>query len=601
MLEAFLKIGIMVYNVDTGIDIKGDNTMKRHKYGLLKFIRNYRFHSVFFKNLLLIIATLLLPFFCLLGVTYYSYNQIYESKVHAHTDEMRTMIYEDVDSLFSELQEKLYFLSLDDDVKLFCISGSSENQFYNYQEIYKLAEMCKLTSDVIDDVYIYASSSDVIFSAAGLTPFDNFEKTEVIDFWDSTGSKYQFDFVQEKTYSGQKKLINMYYSVKYGATLQGLFVLRIDMYDLQKRLDYGDDINITLLKNNVVIFDTNNEYLGEVVKDIELLVAHKDNSLVHKSTLAAYGLDLVIQIENAGLLESLMSVRYLFVGVVIVSLLLSVLFAFYISKKIYAPITYILKVLEERSEGEEKKILVNKNEIDQIVQGISKTVSQKENAEQELAMRIKLLRKAQAVALQAQINPHFVDNTLETIKWMIVKKLGRDNDISEMLTCFSKLIHTSLENSDTFVSLSDEIEYVRKYLYIQEKRFNDQFEVLWSIPKELENCKVIKLILQPIVENAINYGIKPFSEKGLIEIKAFTEANTLYVTVRNSGLGLPMSKVEAINKSVRGNDIKESDHIGLSNVNQRIVLAFGPEYGVNLSSSIVDGTIVTLSFPYDCD
>ena len=119
--------------------------------------------------------------------------------------------------------------------------------------------MCKLTSDVIDDVYIYAYSSDVIFSAAGLTPYDHFEKTEVIDFWDSTGSKYQFDVVQEKTLSGHKKLINMYYSVKYGATLRGLFVLRIDMYDLQKRLDYGDDINIMLLKNNIVIFDTNNE------------------------------------------------------------------------------------------------------------------------------------------------------------------------------------------------------------------------------------------------------------------------------------------------------------------------------------------------------
>lgn len=573
--------------------------MKKRKYGLLSVIKNYRFHSIFFRNLVLVFSMTILPLLLVLGVTHYSYGQIYESKEDAYVDEMRTMIYEDVDALFKELRDKLLFLSLDDDVKLFSLSGSIENQLYNHEEIHKIIDMFKLTSEVIDDVYIYAPSSNLILSSAGLIQYDHFDYQEMIDNWDSSGSLYQFDYARQKTFGGQRGFLNMYYSVKYGAATRGVFVLRVDMHDLRNALDYGDNIGLLILNDNQVIFDSSNQLLGESIDDIDTLNAASKKDLVLSRKIPAYGLDVVIHMDNSGLSEYMAGIRNLIFAAFAIILFLCVALAFYISIKIYDPFAHILAVLEEHSGIDENQLLQNKNEISHILNSISRTISQKKDVEDELLMRIKLLRKAQAVALQAQINPHFIDNTLETINWMTVEKLGGNNEISEMLNCFSKLIHISLESSDTFVTLGDEVEYVKKYLFIQQKRFKDQFEVVWSIPTELENCQVIKLILQPIVENAINYGVKPFDEKGLIKIKAFTEGDTLFVEVSDSGLGLPESKVEEINKSVRGNDIKESNHIGMSNVNQRIVLAFGQEYGVTLSSGIAEGTKVTMRFPYN--
>lgn len=140
--------------------------------------------------------------------------------------------------------------------------------------------------------------------------------------------------------------------------------------------------------------------------------------------------------------------------------------------------------------------------------------------------------------------------------------------------------------------------YVKKYLFIQQKRLDDGFAVVWNVEEGLENCKVIKMILQPVVENAINYGIKPYVGKGTLWIEAVRRGDIVCISVKDSGMGITEEEVEEINCSIKKTVIKESDHIGLSNVNQRIILAFGEEYGVTVRSKINLGTTVTLELPY---
>ena len=122
--------------------------------------------------------------------------------------------------------------------------------------------------------------------------------------------------------------------------------------------------------------------------------------------------------------------------------------------------------------------------------------------------------------------------------------------------------------------------------------------MVWNIESGLENNKIVKLILQPIVENAINYGIKPYDGKGTIEIKAYSTVDRVKIIVKDSGWGLSPQEVEQINTSIRKTVIKESDHIGMSNVNQRLILAFGEAYGVTVSSKIGNGTSITIELPY---
>lgn len=220
--------------------------------------------------------------------------------------------------------------------------------------------------------------------------------------------------------------------------------------------------------------------------------------------------------------------------------------------------------------------------------------------EEELAFRIKLMKKAQAVALQSQINPHFINNTLETINWMAVAKLGMGNDVSEMLNCLSQILRFSLGDSDTYVTLREELEYVKKYLFIQQKRLKNGFDVVWQIAEDTYDCKVIKILIQPVIENAIKYGIKPYQDKGTLMISAQKQDDKLCIVVKDSGMGLTKEEVTEINQSIKKQVIKESNHIGLSNVNQRIILSFGEAYGVVVDSAINGGTRVMLTLPWQC-
>ena len=148
------------------------------------------------------------------------------------------------------------------------------------------------------------------------------------------------------------------------------------------------------------------------------------------------------------------------------------------------------------------------------------------------------------------------------------------------------------------MTLQEEISYVKKYLFIQQKRLDDNFVVIWDVPAELENCKIIKMSLQPLIENAINYGIIPYSNTGELRIEANRAEDRVYIRVKDSGLGLTEEEAEEINRSIQKQVIKESSHIGLNNVNQRIILAFGEQYGVTVKSRGLEGTTVELELPY---
>lgn len=254
--------------------------------------------------------------------------------------------------------------------------------------------------------------------------------------------------------------------------------------------------------------------------------------------------------------------------------------------------------MRDNSEYGEKNILNNENELSYLISSMQSTLSRNKDIEEELKERVILTKKAQSVALQAQINPHFLNNTLESINWMAIGKLGSDNDISEMINCLSELLRTSLDTAEMFVTIQDEIRYAQKYIYIQQKRLGSNFDVHFSIPQELENSKIIKMLLQPLIENGINYGIRPYDNCGFLKIEAIRIEDMVHICVKDSGMGMTEEEVSEINRSIQETVIKESNHIGLSNVNQRIKLVFGEDYGVVVKSKISKGTEVVISIPY---
>ena len=205
-------------------------------------------------------------------------------------------------------------------------------------------------------------------------------------------------------------------------------------------------------------------------------------------------------------------------------------------------------------------------------------------------------RKYELQALQAQINPHFLYNTLDSIIWMAETN---DSNIVAMTEALAKLFRISLNKGNEEITLERELEHVKNYLIIQSMRYADKFTYEISVEPGVEKCRTIKLILQPVVENCIYHGIKKKRGSGKITIRAFRRGDDLIIEISDDGCGMPPEVCQKIlSDEIEPENISGSG-IGIKNVNERIQLRFGKRYGLSYMSEEGVGTTVTYILPYD--
>jgi two-component system sensor histidine kinase YesM len=195
--------------------------------------------------------------------------------------------------------------------------------------------------------------------------------------------------------------------------------------------------------------------------------------------------------------------------------------------------------------------------------------------------------------LQAQINPHFIHNTLNAIGHQ-AEKAG-NTEIFESLKSFNILLRASISGTEDLIELSEELELVGNFINILQLRYGSRFSIDMDIETDLEEMMVPKLILQPLVENSIFHGIEPTGKKGKIEIKAFRINNTVEISVKDDGMGIASGEVSSILEN--SNKARQFNRIGLKNVDDRIKILFGKEYGLKIKSKEGSGTIVSINIP----
>jgi two-component system sensor histidine kinase YesM len=286
---------------------------------------------------------------------------------------------------------------------------------------------------------------------------------------------------------------------------------------------------------------------------------------------------------------------------VLISVLLSAIASFIISIRTYEPLRNIMSIIDDpdsiQIRTKETGGSDSVNETRYIINTILKTLKTNHEMERELSYELSLLNKAQTVALQYQINPHFLMNTLDTINWTAIGLTDGENKVSSMVACLADLFRLSLDTKDNLISIGQELEYAKKYLFLLEIRYPDKFDVIWDIQKEALAYKIVKLSIQPLVENAVYHGIKPKRQKGNLTIRCFLDGENIRVEVEDDGVGFKESKVDEINDLLSQDYTVEVEHIGLCNINQRIKLIFGKEFGVSIESEQNKGSVVGITFP----
>lgn len=205
------------------------------------------------------------------------------------------------------------------------------------------------------------------------------------------------------------------------------------------------------------------------------------------------------------------------------------------------------------------------------------------------------MRKADLRLLQEQINPHFLYNTLDTIIWLIE---GNETEKAvDMIATLSDFFRLVLSGGKEFISIRQEEQHIRSYLEIQEVRYRDIMEYEIEIAPDLYDYQILKLTLQPLVENALYHGIKWKRAKGSIRIRGWKEGDIIYLSVKDTGVGMDPQELQQLRKEIQRPCKETEKGFGLANVNERIHMYFGPEYGMRIMSEKGCGTTVEITIP----
>ncbi|MBO4375474.1 MAG: sensor histidine kinase [Lachnospiraceae bacterium] len=289
-------------------------------------------------------------------------------------------------------------------------------------------------------------------------------------------------------------------------------------------------------------------------------------------------------------------------------LLLVVYITYAISRSITKPVLKLSRVTERVAGGDLSvranldtgaELGVLSRSLDEMIERINKLIAQVRTEQENL-------RVAELELLQAQINPHFLYNTLDTIIWLA--EAGDQKKVVSMVGSLSDFFRASLGQGRDIVSIGDEMKHVVSYLEIQQVRYQDILSYRVEVPEELYTSRIPKITLQPLVENALYHGIKNKRGGGSIIISGKAEGNCIYLSIEDDGIGINEERLSIINEKINTgektdtvSDIKgnraEGEIFGLYNVNERIRLKFGDRYGIHVDSEYGKGTKVTVLLP----
>lgn len=281
--------------------------------------------------------------------------------------------------------------------------------------------------------------------------------------------------------------------------------------------------------------------------------------------------------------------------------LLAIGVAYVVSLKVFLPIQNIIEMMDDPKafydRNSETASHGGYNELRYITASFLQTVTKTEQAEQELIQYITRLKETQTALLQAQINPHFLYNTLQTINFMAISLTHSDNQVSKAIGMLSSMFSQMMQVDSNTIPIREELDYCRAYLELELLRHGGEFEVEWRIDETLLEYFTVKLTLQPILENAIKYGLDHSGEKGKIRICLSSAEETVVFTVEDNGKSKDDGWIEQMNESLKEISPLIGRHIGVQNVHQRILLVFGSGYGLSFSRSELGGVGVTITLP----
>lgn len=587
------------------------------------YIKQYKFNSLLIKNFFYVLVLVALPLLLVLSLNYETFDDVVNSRMMNMNESLLQKNVAIADNAMTNVLNTLDMITQLSSVTEVVQSSQTDTAYYDKvkQAITDVKTYIK-TNEFIVSAHIYSDINEMLIDDNGALKAD-----QITDKAKWYSLHKQFPMVVPYVLVDESNAVFVCQPIWSARGEQaGLFVANVDLQRIRILLDDEEaarqgvffimDINGQIIYcNEQDSFTWDDESSRAYKEDIaavaagntQIVTAHGKRFVsvadsLYKSWKYAYVTQAPSYREEAGMVWGLLF------SSAVVGVISSLLVAYLITYLTYRPMRKILSVIENpKLHWNEREATKRSNELLYITSNILADRNTDGEAAEELDERIRSLRQAQFRALQFQIDPHFLYNTLETIKWNAVEEMGLGNKTSKMLTKVAKLYRLGLENDDVIVSLKEELEFLKLYIEIVRIRFGDSIKFHWNVDESLYDCNIIKMCLQPIVENAIQHGLRPKNYSGNITISAHAEKDSLRICVENDGQYMSQSEMKKLNEKLKTGAGFEESKVGLRNVNERIKLIYGKKYGVSITllkrdeeaaSDEEQNVCVVLTFPY---
>ena len=476
--------------------------------------------------------------------------------------------------------------------------------------------------NMIDDIALISGKGELIESMPALRLKDNSNVLEKDFFKKSMAESEYINFSMphirdlfdrnESSYSWVISLSRAVEVTDEGKATQALLLINLNYMYFEEifsnvNLGNGGYVYLTNDRGDIIWHPKKNEiYSGRFKEDNKYAATLKDgitvenlrgkNITLNVRTIGYTGWKLVGVTPSAALGIDGIKFRFFVLFVADLFLFLLAMINAFISDKISNPIKRLDGSVREIESGNlDVEILPSGSyEVEHLGKSIKNMLGRIKVLMSDLVAEHNAKRKSEFDTLQSQINPHFLYNTLDIIVWMIENE-NSDKAVN-IVTALAKFFRISLSKGKNIITVKDEVEHVRNYLMIQNMRFKNRFEYSIDVDEKVLSYSSLKLMLQPLVENAIYHGMEFMDGDGEIDVKVFKEDNSLYFTITDNGLGMSEDMVETL-LSKDFVPSKKGSGIGVKNVNERIKLYFGSEYGLKVESEPDEGTKITIHLP----
>ncbi len=598
------------------------------KFGQIHLMQQKFFLKRFFQNVFL----LLIPILLIGPYSIYQINTESRDALEKNSYSVSYQIDETMKGLLGEMDNIYYYIRSNPFLTISLKSAYNEpeltlNNLRNINSICSLLRYYMYTNEYIKTIYIYYYNNNnrILAPEKGMVSRSAYKNTDWIeeakaeekDIW------LNMKMVANDQYSAPVPILYYFrklYSSIEPSNMIGVIAVEYDGNALNRyiqSLSQYQDQTVAVINNGEQILLQNNE------RDFSAFFENQtENQMEAKQGQFAYydmrmngenytiskmqsqyiqGLEYISAVPTQNILSSSSQFARIFLLLICGSMIVSVVLAAVRAKEDYKNLEDILELLSHPEKALQRKLdrsQVGSDPYNYITYNIINLFIQQDYLKVQTSEQKYKLQVLELSALQQQINPHFLNNTLNTIYWEAIGLTKGPNSCSEMLTKLASIMRYSLGKPDEIVTVKDEVEYLKNYIYIQKKRYNDKFYMEYDVDEITYHYPIRKMILQPLVENSISHGIKFLKGEGLIRLRIHQTKAGVYVSVLDNGVGITAERMEELKKSLESWE-EYGTHIGLVNVHRRLILAYGKQAKLHIMSHTGHGTCIYFRIPAD--